>query len=160
MMITLTEWMPVAGIAVDVLLIVLVGMLLHRLSKDPTAVWKAREARLGEIYEALRLLVAQAEGQARALDADLSARAERLMGLLERSTEREASASVAAPTRSAPEPRRDSVRSQVAQLARSGLDPVEIAHEVNLPLAEVRLLVGLESADRDRAAAAAAGGQE
>lgn len=160
MMAAVTEWMPVAGIAVDVLLIVLVGMLLHRLSKDPTAVWKAREARLGEIYEALRLLVTQAEGQARVLDADLSAHAERLMGLLERSTEREAAAPVAAPRRSATEPRPQSMRSQVAQLARSGLDPAEIAHEVDLPLAEVRLLVGLESAGRDRVVAASAGGQE
>lgn len=158
-----TEMMPIAGVAIDVFLIALVGVLLHRLTKDPTKAWQAREERLTAIHDSLRLLVSQAEGQARTLDADLTVHTERLRGLLEQAAELRVP--TAAPPKTAarredPAPQKTSLRAQVAELAASGLDVDEIADEMNLPLAEARLLVGLERSARDRAQVAHAGGQE
>lgn len=158
-MIEIYEMLPIAGLVVDVMLIGLVGALLHRLAKDPTKKWQAREQQVASLHDSLRLLVTQAEGQARTLDGDLSAHAERLRGLLERAERVErlhgAEAADAAPTSA-----RTPLRARVASLSRSGLDLDEIAAEMNMPLAEVRLLVGLDRSSRERTRVAHAGGQE
>lgn len=179
----LEEILPIAGIAVDVVLLLLVGGLLLRLSKDPTKVWAEREERLGAIHDALHLLVRQADGQARALDAELAGHTERLRDLLERASvvratmqvEREPAAAPKPraivesdlveeaprePSRPAPASDRASLRQQVAALSHTGVDVEEIARRLEVPLADVRVLVALEESARARARAAQAGGQE
>jgi hypothetical protein len=49
-----------------------------QLRRDPTVAWREYEERLRELQESLRLLVVQAEGEARDLDRRLAAHAEQL----------------------------------------------------------------------------------
>lgn len=72
-----------------------------QLRRDPTVAWREYEERLRELQESLRLLVVQAEGEARDLDRRLAAHAEQLGGLAaERPRERHAgSADGATPER-------------------------------------------------------------
>ncbi len=174
-MMSVEEILPLAGIAVDVFLIGLLGALLHRLSRDPTKVWAERERRVAEIHDSLRLLVSQADGQARVLDAQLGAHTERLRDLMRKGSVDHAAipptptpATVREPQpeacamRPAAEPERANVslRVQVAGLARSGCDVEEISRRLDVPLADVRVLVALEQSARARGHAARAGGQE
>jgi len=78
-----TTWiMP----ALDVIVIAMLAAVLWRLRRDPSAeqqaAWQERERRLEEIFERLRLLVAQSEGVARDLDGALGGHEERLRALL------------------------------------------------------------------------------
>lgn len=168
----LAPWMVPA---LDVAVVVLLGALLVRLRRDPTQVWREREAKLAEIYSALRLLVAQAEGEARDLDARLAEHEERLSSLLRAAHERTASersgqerggaertasacagrerAASPAGAAAAPEP---TLAERVARLAQQRVPVEEIARRLALPLAEARLLVGLRDATGATGAAARA----
>lgn len=184
MSIPFEEFLPIAGLAVDALLILLVGGLLVRLAKDPTKIWSEREDRLGELHDSIHLLVRQADGQARALDAELVEHTERLRALLDQAAT--VGASIQAPNPPAkqkrramvdadfvesgerrgeePAPRKTSesapLRQQVAALSCTGVDVEEISRRLEVPLADVRVLVALEESARARARVAHAGGQE
>lgn len=45
-MIPMEEILPFAGVAVDVIMIALLGGLFYRLTRDPTKIWQERERRL------------------------------------------------------------------------------------------------------------------
>jgi len=75
---TLLGW---SGPALDVAGLVALGVVLWQLRQDPTAAWQEYESRLRELQESLRLLVLQAEGEARELDGKLAARADELRAL-------------------------------------------------------------------------------
>src|SRR5512140_2690173 len=106
--------------ALDALAIVMLGALLWRLRRDPEAAWDARERRLVDVFERLRVLVAQSEGVARDLDAALGAHQQRLHALLADAT---AAAHAAAP---APPDAGVSV-ARARRLAASGTPIDEIA---------------------------------
>lgn len=161
----LQEFLPYAGTAVDVVLVLLLAGLLYRLSSDPTEIWREREARLTTIHDSLRLIVTQAEGQARALDGELAQHEERLLELLQRASrvEPRSPRRPAAPTMPRATVGREPgkpLRAQVAGLVQSGLDVEQIAQQLDMPLADVRVLAALSQANRERARATHAGGQE
>lgn len=116
--------------ALDVSVLALLGVVLWRLGGDPTTAWRAREEALQTIFGDLRALVAQSEGVARDLDRDLAVHAARIAELL-----------AAAPTA----PVRDGREREVAALAARGLASEDIARQVGMPAAEVRVLLGLQA---------------
>jgi hypothetical protein len=138
---TLPEILPWASAALDATIIGLMIGLMRRFTASSQVDWEERESKLREIFDGLRVLVAQAEGQARDLDSSLGQHAERLSALL-----REAEGVVAprgrhanAPTAAAERPLADRVR----QLAASETPVEEIARRLSLPIADVRVLLGL-----------------
>jgi hypothetical protein len=134
--------------ALDCIAIAMLGAVLWRLRRDPAADWDAREQRLGEVFERLRVLAAQSEGIARDLDGTLDAHQERLRALLDEATA--AVGRVAAATTPARD--EDAAIERVRRLASAAMPIEEIARRVDMPAAEVRVLVGLHGAH------AAAGG--
>jgi hypothetical protein len=126
--------------ALDTLAIVLLGAVLWRLRRDPLA-WDAREQRLGEIFARVRMLVAQSEGIARDLDGSLAGHQQRLRALLDEATT--AVGRVAA-TRTPPYDEQ-AVIARVRSLAAAATPIEEIARRVEMPAAEVRVLVGLHA---------------
>jgi len=70
-----------SGPALDALVLLGLAATWWQLRRDPTAAWREYEARLRELQESLRLLVLQAEGEARDLDRRLVAHAEHLGSL-------------------------------------------------------------------------------
>lgn len=78
-----------------------------QLRRDPTVAWREYEERLRELQESLRLLVVQAEGEARDLDRRLAARAEQLGELTasERGRARDGAAAERPAERAAKSPR-------------------------------------------------------
>ena len=79
------------GPALDALVLVGLAATWWQLRRDPTVAWREYEARLRELQESLRLLVLQAEGEARDLDRRLAAHAEQLGAVgTERTDERRA----------------------------------------------------------------------
>lgn len=70
-----------SGPALDALVLIGLAATWLQLRRDPTVAWREYEARLRELQESLRLLVVQAEGEARDLDRRLAAHAEQLAGL-------------------------------------------------------------------------------
>jgi hypothetical protein len=141
-----TLWIPPA---LDAVLIVLLALGLWRLGRDPSVSWRVREQRLGEIAVDLRALVAQAEGLARDLDAKLIAHHERLRAVL---VAAETAAQRA--SRVEPDPETD-VIDRVHALAATAMPVEDIARRLGMPVAEVRVLIGLRAA---RAAVAPGGG--
>jgi hypothetical protein len=151
--------MSIAGIAswlpfvVDGTIVALLGIVLWRSFRDPEPAWKEREERLTAILGDLRLLVAQAEGQARDLDHKLAehhgafAAAPRTGAERSVSAERSASAAGVGPRgRRGVEPPAESadrVVERVRKLAAARVPVEEIAQRLSVPLAEVRLLSGL-----------------
>jgi hypothetical protein len=128
--------------ALDVLAIVMLGAVLWSLRRDPAATWDAREQRLGEIFEHLRVLVAQSEGIARDLDGALDTHQQSLRALLDEATA--AVGRVGAPA--APACVEDAtVIERVRALAQAAMPIEEIARRVEMPAAEVRVLVGLHA---------------
>ncbi len=130
----------------DVTLIVLVGLVLRRLGRDPTAPWQAREAALRTVFDDLRALVAQAEGLARDLDDKLADRATELRALLDESAaearRRRAARRVEQEPAAAGET--TDLAARVARLARAALPVEEIARRLDVSAAEVRLLIGID----------------
>lgn len=70
-----------AGPILDVAVVLGLAATWWQLRRDPTVAWHEYEQRLRELQESLRLLVVQAEGEARELDRRLAAHAEELGGL-------------------------------------------------------------------------------
>lgn len=70
-----------SGPALDALVLIGLAVTWVQLRRDPTVAWHEYEERLRELQESLRLLVVQAEGEARDLDRRLAAHAEQLGGL-------------------------------------------------------------------------------
>jgi hypothetical protein len=124
--------------ALDALAVVMLGAVLWRLRRDPQAGWEERERRLGEIFQGLRVLVAQSEGIARDLDGALAAHQQRLQGVLEEATAAVARAVPAAAARD-----EDTTLARVRSLAAAAMPIEDIARRVDMPAAEVRVLVGL-----------------
>jgi hypothetical protein len=67
-----------AGPGLDVAVLLGLAATWWQLRRDPTVAWRDYEDRLRELQESLRLLVVQAEGEARDLDRRLAAHAEQL----------------------------------------------------------------------------------
>lgn len=67
-----------SGPALDALVLIGLAVTWFQLRHDPTVAWREYEQRLRELKESLRLLVVQAEGEARDLDRRLAAHAEHL----------------------------------------------------------------------------------
>jgi hypothetical protein len=70
-----------SGPALDALVLIGLAVTWVQLRRDPTVAWHEYEERLRELQESLRLLVVQAEGEARDLDRRLAVHAEQLGGL-------------------------------------------------------------------------------
>lgn len=155
-MMDLTNLMTWVGPALDVAAVALLAAVLWRLGRDPGAAWAEREARLQTIFDDLRTLVAQSEGLARDLDGKLAGREERLKALLAEaettvgSRAAAAPAPTTAPVRSARvEVREDEPTSTARAIERmidDGADADEIARRLGVPVAEVRLVMGLQAA--------------
>jgi len=141
----------------DAAVLVMVAALLWRLRHDPVATWRAHEARLKELLESFRLLAAQSEGAARELDGALGQREERLRTLAAATAASTRETRATAPAKR-PESARDAERADVVarvrRLAAEALPLEEIARRVDMPTAEVRVLVGLYAEQRRAAAAA------
>jgi len=136
-----------AGPALDVLVLIGLGMTWWQLRSDPSAAWSAYEVKLRELQEGLRLLVVQAEGEARDLDKRLAAHAEQLRGLADSSIPPPAARRAATPAApepaSAPAAPAPSLAERVQQLAAARTPIAEIARRLSLPVAEARVLAGL-----------------
>jgi hypothetical protein len=157
----------------DVLAVVLLTGVLWRLGRDPGAGWSEREARLQAIFDDLRTLVAQSEGLARELDGKLAAREARLRALVaegravadaaqalapvelkdewsgdERKPDVKAPAAPAptAPAARAVEADPATIAARIEALADAGRDVDVIAKRLGVPVAEVRLVIGLKAA--------------
>jgi len=171
--------LPWLGPTFDLTLAALLGLVLWRLYRDaahdPTALWREREASLREIFAGLQALVAEADGQARALDERLAAHAAGLRELFDgEAAARDASdrENVAPAPRDEPARSEDAARARadeaeqaeeaeeaasrvlgarIAELAEVGTPVQEIARALGVPVAEVRLLMALGEAVRDRA---------
>jgi hypothetical protein len=138
----MAELMTWMGTGLDAAVLLLLAIVLWRLRGDPSAEWDTREAGLRGTVEELRTLIAEAERQARVLDERLAAHAAELRGLVQ----------AARPARpAAPSAPRQPVSERVRELAAHATPIEEIARRLDLPLAEARLLVGLEQAGRTRA---------
>jgi hypothetical protein len=154
-----------AATVLDLGLAGLVGLLLWRMSRGPadaTEAWRERERSLREIYEALRRLVAQAQEDARMLDARLAAQVAHAESTL-RSAEAVIEAIRAPRVIRATEPvvlRSEEqalaprerpatpvlgVADRVRALADEAVSPEEIARRVDLPIADVRFLLALRA---------------
>jgi hypothetical protein len=91
---TIHDLLAWAGPGLDVAVLLGLAATWWQLRRDPTVAWRAYEERLRELQESLRLLVMQAEGEARDLDRRLAAHAEQLGELTsEHETSRPAAAS-------------------------------------------------------------------
>ncbi len=141
----------------DVAVMAMVAALLWRLRRDPIATWAAHEKRLQELLEQFRLLAAQSEGAARDLDGALGQREERLRTLAvetaaETAASRRAAQTSAAAAAKRPEAARGTahadVVARVRRLAAEKLPLDEIARRVDMPTAEVRVLVALYAEQR------------
>lgn len=97
-----------SGPALDALVLIGLAVTWFQLRHDPTVAWREYEERLRELQESLRLLVVQAEGEARDLDRRLAAHAEHLG---EMSSER--------PARSTPKDARPRVTDEAPSVSRA-----------------------------------------
>lgn len=161
---TMASMMTWMGPALDVAAVMLLGAVLWRLGRDPGAGWDEREARLQTIFDDLRALVAQSEGLAHELDGKLAGREERLRTLL---TEAKAATEAAAPParRTKVETRDEAptpaaldpvaMAARIETLADGGSSADEIARQLGVAAAEVRLVIGLKAARAARRRAAA-----
>lgn len=155
-MMDLTSLMTGVGPTLDVAAVALLAAVLWRLGRDPGAAWAEREARLQTIFDDLRTLVAQSEGLARDLDGKLAGREERLKALLAEaeSTVGPRAAAAPAPTTAPTRPARVEVREDeptstaraIERMIDEGTDADEIARRLGVPVAEVRLVIGLQAA--------------
>jgi hypothetical protein len=167
---TLVAW---SGPALDLAGLAALGAVLLQLRRDPTAAWREYEGRLRALQESLRLLVLQAEGEARELDRRLAAHAEELRALRGEAEPRaEHAGATRSPSRGGSTPRAAaaqpgaaaaqpaaagaagaapskpgtpamSLAERVQQLAATRTPIAEIARRLSLPIAEARVLAGL-----------------
>jgi 3-oxoacyl-ACP reductase-like protein len=145
--------------AADAIVVAMLAAVLWRLRRDPHAGWEERERRLEAIFARLRVLVAQSEGVARDLDGALGAHQRRLRALLDESRTAVEQVATAAADDAAID---GDVIARVRSLAAAAMPVEEIARRVDMPAAEVRVLVGLRDdrrvgrgrASRSRAATA------
>ncbi len=133
----------------DAVVIGVLGMALWRFGRDPSAAWEERELRLKQAVQGLQALVAEAAEQARVLDAQLAGRLEELRGQL-RMEPAEQPVQASRPAESGTGP----LRRQINDLAARATPIEEIARRVDMPVAEVRLLVGLQGGRRGKKVAA------
>lgn len=140
---TLLGW---SGPVLDLAGLAALGAVLWQLRRDPTAAWREYEGKLRELQENLRLLVLQAEGEARELDRRLAAHADEL-----RTLRGEGAAAASMPPTVTGEPAGGSpsatpamsLAERVQQLAAARTPITEIARRLSLPVAEARVLAGL-----------------
>lgn len=153
----------------DVVLAALLVLVLRRLGHDPSAAWRERESALRAIFDDLRALVAQAEGLARDLDGKLAARATELRRLAA-----ESAAAAAHALSSPPASRADAglaadrplrgrrgmaraddrpdtapdvdLAARIRELTRAAMTVEDIARQLDVSAAEVRLVIGIEVA--------------
>jgi len=125
------------GVVIDAGLVVLLVAILARLGRDDGRDLSATEARLRELHDGLRLLVAQAQGEARDLDRRLAEFAERHTAPPSPEPAPTEAKATAAP------PRRPSLAEEAARLAAAQTPLPEIARRLSLPVAEARVLAGL-----------------
>ncbi len=144
---TLLGW---SGPALDLAGLVALGAVLWQLRRDPTAQWRDYEAKLRELQESLRLLVLQAEGEARELDRKLAAHADELRTLRDDAPaapvagpKAAAASTYANAVNEAPAAPVASLAERVQQLAAARTPIAEIARRLSLPVAEARVLAGL-----------------
>jgi len=133
----------------DVAVIGVLGMALWRFGWDPSAAWQEREQRLKQAVHGLQTLVAEAAEQAQVIDAQLAGRLEELRGQL-RMEQPKQPEQASRPVESGTGP----LRRQINDLAASETPIEEIARRVDMPVAEVRLLVGLQGGRRGKKVAA------
>ncbi len=108
------------------------GVALWRFDPDPGGAWEQRETRLKDAVRRLQSLVGEADEQARVIDAQLAGRLEELRALLQTPVVGEDGGT-------------GRLRRQIYDLAASATPLEEIARRVNMPVAEVRLLVGVRA---------------
>jgi len=130
------------GPVLDGLVVLGLGVTLWLLRRDPSAAWQAYEVKLREMQESLRLLVLQAEGEARELDKRLAAHAEQMQALSESSSAAGGRMRASAGEERPPPPT-PSLAERVQQLAAARTPIAEIARRLSLPIAEARVLAGL-----------------
>jgi hypothetical protein len=135
----MAELMTWMGAGLDAAVLLLLAIVLWRLREDPSAEWDTREAGLRAAVEGLRTLIAEAERQAAALDGRLAAHAAELRDLVQ-------AAPAARGSRQGG--RQHPVGERVRELTAHATPVEEIARRLELPLAEARLLIGLEEAGR------------
>lgn len=149
-----TSVMTWVGPTLDVAAVALLAAVLWRLGRDPGTAWAEREARLQTIFDDLRTLVAQSEGLARDLDGKLAGREERLKALLAEAEATVGPRAAAAPAPAPARPARVEVREDeptstaraIERMIDDGADADEIARRLGVPVAEVRLVMGLQAA--------------
>jgi hypothetical protein len=164
------EVLPWLGPAFDLTLAAMLGLVLWRLhrdaERDPAAVWREREVTLREIFAGLQALVAEADRQARELDERLAAHAAGLRELVaEEAAERQSrelrrvgpmEPAVPASAADDEEAAAAALGARIAELAEAGTPVQEIARTLDVPVAEVRLVMALGEAVRERAPRSAA----
>lgn len=154
---TLLGW---SGPVLDLAGLAALGAVLWQLRRDPTAAWREYEGKLRELQESLRLLVMQAEGEARELDRRLAAHADELRAL-----RGDGATAASVPPAVAGEPASGSrsttpvmsLAERVQQLAAARTPITEIARRLSLPVAEARVLAGLTTGGLSYGGAAPAG---
>jgi hypothetical protein len=140
-----------AMIVLDVAGVAMLGVVLWRLLVD-----RVREQRLLAAVGDLRTLIAEAEREARVVDERLSAHVEQLRGLLRspaaprapRGQDDRARARAETPRTQTSADDHQARARRVRELAARATPVEEIARRVDLPLAEIRLLVGLQQGRR------------
>ena len=177
-----------SGPALDALVLIGLAVTWVQLRRDPTVAWHEYEERLRELQESLRLLVVQAEGEARDLDRRLAAHAEQLGGLADSPADAPAKAARSQrdkprvtdeERRHTPRPSDDeppplpsarkpeaSLAERVQQLAAAQNGPIEIGNDGTIQqglnrLGKVRVatVTDLQQLDRAAGSAFAPGGQ-
>jgi hypothetical protein len=152
-----TPWLMAA---LDVAVVALLAGVLVVLRRDVVASWRAREAKLRAVLGDLRTQVATADRIARDLDRVLADREERLRAaIVEASRLSRADAPDGAPIdhagrglRRPPAPAADGSAESATRarvLLRGGAAAADVARQVGLPLAEVRVLAALERGGND-----------
>jgi hypothetical protein len=132
--------------ALDAVLVALLAFALGPLRRDPTASWQEREAKVGEMLTELKTLVARADGAARDFDRRLAAREERIRALLADVEETPPVAAAVPPATPGTAATAKGKMAHIQALAGAGRSADEIARAVDVPPAEVRVLLALAAA--------------
>jgi hypothetical protein len=155
---TMTAWQVAvalgAVVAVDLAVTFYCFVHIGRSGRRLDDRWQTQHAALDTVRGALERLVAEADERAAAFERLLGEREERLRRLLLQLAEQEDRLRTAAPVR-APGERGPELAAEVARLAGTGLEAVEIARRLGVDPAQVRVILDLGgSAGSGRQAAA------